>query len=109
MSELELRTTNIFTKNLEAFENTDIRYIINQGGSRSSKTYSILQLLIYKCLVIPNYKISIIRKSFPALRGSVYKDFIDILTDLKIYDEKYHNKTENIYRFFNNSYVEFFH
>jgi len=108
MSELELRTTNIFTKNLEAFENTDIRYIINQGGSRSSKTYSILQLLIYKCLVIPNYKISIIRKSFPALRGSVYKDFIDILTDLKIYDEKYHNKTENIYRFFNNSYVEFF-
>jgi len=108
MSELSIKHTSIFSKNLEAFDNPDIRYIINQGGSRSSKSYSILQLLIYKCLTISECKISIIRKSFPTLRGSILKDLIDILQSLNLYSEKNHNKTENIYRFGNGSYIELF-
>src|SRR5450759_1302760 len=41
---------------------------------------------------------SIVRKTMPALRSSAMKDFINILKAENIYDEKCHNKTDNIYR-----------
>jgi phage terminase large subunit len=105
--ELEIKHTNIFTRNLEALEASK-RFIINQGSSRSSKTYSIVQLLIFKCLTESKLKVSIVRKSFPALRGSILKDFIEIMQTLEIYDENEHNKTEHIYQFKNGSMIEFF-
>jgi phage terminase large subunit len=42
--------------------------------------------------------ITICRKSFPSLRGSVYRDFIEILQTANLYDENFHNKTENTYK-----------
>jgi phage terminase large subunit len=105
--ELQINHTSVFSKNLNEYESGK-RFIINQGGSRSSKTYSIVQLLIFLCLTNPNLKVSIIRKSFPSLRGSVLKDFIEIMEDLNLYKESNHNKTEQSYKFFNGSYLEFF-
>ncbi len=105
--ELEIKHTNVFQRNLEAYEK-GYRFLVNQGGSRSSKTFSILQLLIFICLTTPKIKVSIVRKSFPSLRGSVLKDFIEIMDGLGIYNIKYHNRTENIYSFDNKSSVEFF-
>ena len=105
--ELNLKVTPIFSKNQEAY-NKGFKYIINQGGSRSSKTYSILQLLIYICLTKEKTKVSIIRKSLPTLRGSVLRDFIEIMQELDLYSEKNHNKTQNIYNFSNKSSIEFF-
>jgi len=52
--------------------------------------------------------VSIVRKSFPSLRGSILRDFIDILKDLEVYKESSHNKTEQVYHFDNDSYIEFF-
>lgn len=103
----EITTTDIFLKNLEALNNPDIRYIINQGGSRSGKSYSILHCLIVKAHQ-NKVSISIVRQSFPSLRGGILKDFINILHELKLYNEKNHNKTEHIYKFDNGSTVEFF-
>lgn len=40
---------------------------------------------------------SIVRKSLPALRATVMRDFFDILRHHDLYDPKYHNKTENTY------------
>lgn len=105
--ELEIQHTSVFSKNLEAINNPDIRFIINQGGSRSSKTYSLCQLLIVICLTKVK-TISIIRKSFPSLRGSIMRDFFEIMRELNIYNEKNHNKTENYYKFDNGSMIEFF-
>ena len=34
------KVTNVFKKNEEAYHDKLIRYIVNSGGSRSSKTYS---------------------------------------------------------------------
>jgi phage terminase large subunit len=106
--EISISHTNVFRRNFEALENKDIRFVINQGSTRSSKTYSLCQLMIVYCLNNPNKLISIVRKSFPSLRATVYRDMIDILTELKIYSEKFHNKTENIYTFPNGSRMEFF-
>ncbi len=106
MKELEIRHTNVFRRNLEAVE-AGKRFIINEGGTRSSKTYSIIQLLIFFALS-KKTSISVIRKSFPVLRGSILRDFLDIMKDLNIYKEKKHNKSNNIYEFDNGSTIEFF-
>lgn len=108
MATLNIKHTQVFTKNYEALNREDKRFIINQGGSRSSKTYSICQLLIIWALTNPNKIISIVRKSFPSLRGSVMRDFLEVMRDLELYNQNDHNKTENIYKFQNGSQIEFF-
>lgn len=104
---MEIQATNIFSRNWDAL-NSDVRFIINQGGSRSSKTYSLCQMVIVYCLQNPNKVVSIVRKTFPALRATVMRDFFEIMKDLEIYEKANHNMSENIYRFPNGSIVEFF-
>ena len=106
--ELEIKHTNVLTRNLDALNDDSIRFIINQGSSRSSKTYSLCQMMIIYCLQNPNKIVSIVRRSFPSLRATVYRDMIEILNTLNLYSEKNHNKTENIYTFNNGSAIEFF-
>lgn len=104
---MQIKGTEIFEKNFNAL-NSDKRFIINQGGSRSSKTYSLCQLMIVWCLQNPNKVVSIVRKTFPALRATVMRDFFEVLKDLELYEKGNHNMSENIYRFSNGSIVEFF-
>lgn len=114
---LKIKHTNIFLENFNKLYklengkyiyNEKYRYIINQGGTRSSKTYSLVQLIITYCVKHPNKIISIVRGTMPTLRGTVMKDFFDVLDDLDLYDVKRHNKTSNFYKFPNGSIVEFF-
>jgi phage terminase large subunit len=105
---MEIKSTVIFEKNYAALNDQDIRFVINEGGSRSSKTYSLCQLVIIYCLQNNNKVVSIIRKTFPALRATVLRDFIEILKELNIYSVEDHNKSEHIYTFPNGSIVEFF-
>jgi len=104
---MQINATNIFARNWDAL-NSDVRFIINQGGSRSSKTYSLCQMIIVYCVQNPNKVVSIVRKTFPALRATVMRDFFEIMKDLEIYEKANHNMSENIYRFPNGSIVEFF-
>ena len=105
---MELNSTIIFEKNYNALQDNGVRFIINEGVSRSSKTYSLCQLLIVYSLQNPQKVVSIIRKTFPALRATVMRDFFEILKELNIYSQERHNKSEHIYTFENGSIVEFF-
>jgi phage terminase large subunit len=105
---MRVTSTVVFENNYDALYNSNVRFIINQGGSRSSKTYSLCQLIIVYCLQNPNKVVSIVRKTFPALRATVMRDFFEIMKDLEIYEKANHNMSENIYRFPNGSIVEFF-
>ena len=105
---LDIEATPVFEKNFSAWSNSEFKTIINQGGSRSSKTYSIVQVLIIIALTKPNTQISIVRKSFPSLRGSVMRDWKEIMHALDVYEDKNHQKTEYIYNFPNGSTIEFF-
>lgn len=107
-NDLKIQGTYVFAKNQKAYQSGDFRYIINQGGARSSKTHSILQLLISICLLSPKTKVSVVRRSLPLLRRTSYGDFINLMLDLNLYTLKNHNKTSNIYTFHNGSSVEFF-
>jgi len=104
---MDIQATAIFEKNYEAILG-DKRFIINEGGSRSSKTYSLCQLMIIYCLQNNNKVVSVIRKTFPALRATVLRDFIEILKEIGLYKQESHNKSEHIYTFANGSMVEFF-
>lgn len=42
--------------------------------------------------------IDICRKTFPALKATVYRDFLEIMKKLGLYSEANHNKTDNIYK-----------
>ncbi len=102
--ELNIQATPVFQKNWSATK----RFVVNQGATRSSKTYSILQVLICKALISEfPMTISIVRKTLPALKKSVLRDFIQILEGMDLYDETNHNKTDNTYEL-NNTIFEFF-
>ena len=80
------------------------RLVINQGGTRSGKTYSILQVLCEKCFTAQNagWVVSIVRKTLPSLKGSAYRDFLKIVSDEGWYSETNHNKSEMTYQLFGN-------
>jgi len=104
----EINATKVFLDNYNALFDKDERFIINIGGSRSSKTYSLCQLIIVYALQFENKTISIVRKTFPALRATVMRDFFEVLKSMELYDKQNHNKTEHIYTFPNGTIVEFF-
>lgn len=79
-----------------------------QGSSRSAKTITILIFLIEYILRHNYVRLSIVRKTLPALRGSVLIDFKEVVSGMGIWDNKQFNKTELIYKFSNGSWVEFF-
>src|SRR5688500_18280539 len=54
-------------------------YIINQGGTRSGKTYSILQVIIIYILTHRGKIVDIVRKTHAELSDTVVQDFIDIV------------------------------
>lgn len=106
-NEITIKGTRVFEDNWKALQSSN-RFIVNEGGSRSSKTWSLCQCLILYCLQNPNKMISIVRKTGPALRATVYRDFFDVLKSLDLYDESNHRKMEGLYQFPNGSTVEFF-
>lgn len=104
---VELEKTNVLDRNWHAYK-SDKRFIVNQGGSRSSKTYSLCQLFIALCYNEEGIRMSIVRKTLPALRNTVMVDFFEILKNNNLYDKDSHNKTNNTYTFPNGSQVAFF-
>ena len=87
--------------------NSDKRIIVHQGGSRSGKTYAICQYLIY--LLTTREKrlvITIARKTLPALKGSVYRDFMEIADKVGITYFAEINKAEMTFKY-KNHLVEF--
>lgn len=87
--------------------NSKKRIKVHQGGTRSGKTYAIVQYLIYRITTAKEpLTISVVRKTLPALRRSVMRDFINIADKLGIYYLGEHNKSENIFRY-NGHTIEF--
>lgn len=96
--------SNIVFRHLE---NTDKRIVIEQGGTRSGKTYNILMWLIFGFALNNKKKVvTICRKTYPALRTSAMRDFIQILQDYELYDERNHNKSSAEY-ILNGNLIEF--
>tara|TARA_A100001391_G_C5070818_1_gene278225 strand:+ start:1142 stop:2299 length:1158 start_codon:yes stop_codon:yes gene_type:complete len=97
--QIDLKTNVVFKHLVE----TEKKIIVNQGGTRSGKTYNILLFIIfYYCLRNNKKVITICRKTFPALRATVLRDFITILKKYELYREENHNKSSSEYSLFGN-------
>ena len=62
--------TPVFQANLQATE----KILINQGGTSSSKTYSIMQLLFLKAIEKPLMVITVAGQDIPNLKKGAYRD-----------------------------------
>lgn len=100
--ELTVNTTITFDNLLSARE----RITQHIGGTRSGKTYAILQYLIVQGLQSKN-DITIVRKTVPSLKRSVIKDFKDIMVDVGVWESDSYNISDRIYQFGNGSTINF--
>jgi len=107
VNQLKIKATPVFYANKKAYEE-GYPIICNEGGSRSSKSYSVVQLLIHIALTKPNTRISMVSHSLPHIKRGVYRDFKNILEQWNIWDEKDFRYTDFIYTFKNGSYIELF-
>tara|TARA_R110002126_G_scaffold45021_10_gene127882 strand:- start:73 stop:1236 length:1164 start_codon:yes stop_codon:yes gene_type:complete len=99
LEELKIKTNVVYEHLLD----NDKKILVEQGGTRSGKTYNIILWIIFEYCTHNNNKIvTVCRKTFPSLRATVLRDFIGILQTHNIYNEKFHNKSNSEYYLFGN-------
>ena len=107
----EQRADALVTKN---FARVDIAFkkgyttVSEQGSSRSGKSYANVQWIVQKCFDVPNTTVSIVRKTMPAIKRSIFRDFKEIMVSIGLWNDRHMNKSEFVYHFPNGSWIEFF-
>ena len=100
---IKVQTNVVF----EHLQSSSKRFVVEQGGTRSGKTYNILTWLIVGYLLQETGQtLSIVRKTMPSLRATAMRDFFTILDGLGLYDPNMHNRTNMEYTI-NANLVEF--
>ena len=102
---MDLEVGAIF-KRLNANIKPHHRIIFLRGGARSGKSFLVMQLMtiwLYTGHLLGKYYpaggFTVIRATFPALRATVLRDFVDYLFELGIYHHIDHRKTINEFHF----------
>ena len=97
--------SELFDENLEATERT----IVNQGGTSSGKTYSIMQLLFWYAMNDKGAVITVVGQDVPNLKKGAYRDATTIRNGseplLTLFP--YVNEGERIFKCINGSLIEF--
>ena len=84
------------------------RVRVVRGGTSSSKTFSIIPLLIDYAIKNPKTEISIVAETIPHLKRGAMRDFLKIMDMINMFDASKWNKSSLTYTFSNKSYIEFF-
>lgn len=108
---IPIGVTDVFRANKRAYDAGKYRVIANQGSTRSSKTYSLSQLMvdIASNKEYGRKEISVVSPSLPHLKKGARKDVLKSIEDLQIFNENDFNRTDQIYTFpTTGSYIEFF-
>lgn len=100
--------TRVYKASLAAFVAL-FRIIANKGGTRSGKTYAVIQLLLVIATSLKR-SISIVSESLPHLKRGAMKDFREILEKEGLIEGRgyFENKTDHTFTFPNGSTIEFF-
>tara|TARA_R100001369_G_scaffold21027_1_gene38370 strand:+ start:607 stop:1770 length:1164 start_codon:yes stop_codon:yes gene_type:complete len=103
LEELKIKTNVVYEHLLDNHK----KILVEQGGTRSGKTYNIILWIIFEyCTNNTGKIITVCRKTFPSLRATVLRDFMGILKEHNIYSENFHNRSNSEYALFGNL-VEF--
>lgn len=100
-----MKATPVFEWNYKA----DSRIVVNQGGTWSSKTFSVLQALLLKLIQGPGGEVcTITAETLPSLRMGAIRDFNAILDQNSMrWVLSNTNRSENKYVLLNGSVLEF--
>lgn len=98
-------TTIVFQKNWEALYQNGVRYILNSGSSRSSKTHSLIQLFYLYAYSTPNKKLSVFRDTKKICKDTVFEDMKKVYPYMMGYANVTLNVTESVFRFPNGSSI----
>lgn len=99
-----MKPTRVFITNITSQK----RIKANEGGTSSSKTYSILQILLVKALRYTDLLISVVSESMPHLKLGVIRDFKKLMLEEDIWRDSKFNLTDKVYSFETGSRIEFF-
>ena len=101
----EYKASTLFIENYRA----STHIVINQGGTSSGKTYSIMQVLFCIACETRGQVITVVGQDIPNLKAGPLRDALKIYSDsdqvaacVKLY-----NKTERIFHFSNETIIEF--
>lgn len=104
-----MNVTYVFEKLLAAFVDPRIRGIASKGGTRSSKTWSTLQLLHLLCTNTEKpLTVSCVAATLPMVKRGMLRDFKQMLLAEGMWNEEAYNKTEGMYSYPNGCMIEFF-
>ena len=84
------------------------RVRIVRGGTSSSKTFSIIPMLIHYAVTNSKQEISVVAETIPHLRRGALRDFLKIMDMIGMYDDTCYNKSTMTYKFSTGSFIEFF-
>ena len=103
-----IKATKVFQKNWDAYNSGKYKYIINSGSSRSSKTFSILQIFWLIAWTKPNTKLSVFRYTKKDCKDTILQDMLKYYITLPNWSSVIFNKTESYFTFPNGSkiYIE---
>ena len=95
METRKVAVTPVYQKLDAAYRSGRYNVFVLEGGSRSSKTYSIIQFWIRYALEHQERTRRVIVSRLKAtwITATVLKDFMDVLKDYGLYDSKQHNKS----------------
>lgn len=101
---MQIEVSNVFTRNYRC----DKRILVNVGGTSSSKTYSLAQVLAKDALDDPGSISTVVAQSYPALRKGALRDFTNVVGHPLFRRHLIrHNQSNNTFVFDNGSVVEF--
>ena len=99
------RTLELFDLNLDS----EARVVVNQGGTSSGKTYSIIQVLFYLAMTDIGSIITVVGQDIPNLKVGAYRDAKTILGGSEQLQAAFPqvNEGERIIKCINGSLIEF--
>ena len=108
-----METTRVFDEIAKAYRD-GYRGVDSRGGTRSTKTYSALQFLVFLAVALPRkLVISVVSETLPHLKKGAIRDFEKILQDEGIIggslrDDARWNATDCFFTFASGTIIEFF-
>lgn len=102
---MKLKATQVFQNNWNALNSGKYKYIINSGSSRSSKTFSILQIFWILAWSKPRTKLAVFRNTKKDTKDTVLQDMLKYYPSLEGWQNVNYNKTESVLTFPNGSTI----
>lgn len=98
------------TELLAACLDSKAKTIINQGGTRSQKTWTTLKVLILRAIQTPGYQCIIVGRDVPFLKLGPISDIKSIITEYpevrRFLTKNYYNQEDKQFNFLNGSWIK---